>query len=194
MTSKDRQSKVRNLVKEVYLSSDIEFARWIYSNHVEIVSDFALELTNKVGNCSGDLAYAGALLHDFADAFIEDRHDKLFEMITEREATKILKMAKFDDNEISHILKDVIKPHSCRDGLMPKCVEAKVVATADALAHLTTTFYFDLETKGKPTTDKQMFKKWASEKIERDYKVKIFFDDVRESVKEKYLKLKESFS
>ncbi|MFO0704067.1 MAG: HD domain-containing protein [Patescibacteria group bacterium] len=180
-------------IEKVYLESPIDFAKWMYPHHVKIVADFALELASKSQDANIDLAFAGALLHDFGDAFLEDRHDAKFEVVTKSEATKILLQCNFSDNEIEYILNKVIKPHSCRDGLMPEIIEAKILATADALAHLTTNFYIDLKNWGKPTKDNDKFKSWAIEKIERDYHVKIFFNDLRNSVTNKYLHLKTLF-
>lgn len=185
--------KVGELVKEIYLSSKQSIALWMWQNHLQFVAQKALEISDKHG-ANADLAVAGAFLHDFDDAFVS-RHASNHEEISKQEAIKVLQKSDYSPQEIQEILEKVIAPHSCYEGNMPETLEGKVLATADALAHLTTDFYVQFAWKNMPDGKSyQEFLVWVSEKLERDFNDKIFFEEIRDEVREKYLALKLVFN
>lgn len=47
----------------------------------------------------------------------------------------------FSANEIDIIVDDAIEFHGCKNSELPKTLEGKIMATADALAHLKSNFY-----------------------------------------------------
>lgn len=189
----DRQSKVYKQVSELYQNSEKFMARWLWQNHVQIVAQNALELAAR-HSANADYVYAGALLHDLADIWME-RTDAGFEAMSRSEAEKILKKSGFDNSEIAMILGQVIEPHSCYPGNMPQTLEGKILATADAFAHINTTFYYDFKKMGYPkNVQPEDFKKWVQAKLERDYHLKIFCDEERKFAEANYLKLKKDFA
>ena len=134
-----KHQKVFELVKNIYEKTNEPFALWMWNNHVPVVAKKTLELSIQY-QANEDIAVAGAWLHDFGDAFVH-RHSDQHEEISKSEALKVLQEAGYIEAEINEVMNDVIEPHSCRDGFLPRTLEGKVMATADALAHLTTDFY-----------------------------------------------------
>ena len=184
--------KVYKLVEESYKKSESPFAQWMWQNHVPVVTQYAKKLSKKL-KANLDLAIAGALLHDFGDAFIH-RHSNNHANVSKTESTKILKHAGYSDKEITEVLESIIAPHSCKDGFLPKTLEGKVLATADALAHLNTDFYIQFSWMHLPenkTYDE--FLEWVVNKLDRDFNEKIFFEEVKTDVKSRYQALKEVF-
>jgi HD superfamily phosphodiesterase len=116
-----------------------EIADWLYGSHVLIVADYARELSQKL-KVDNDLAEAASLLHDCADAvmsrFADTHAEKTLEI-----SRDLLTESGYNSEEISTIVDDVIKNHSCRGSNLPKTMEGQIMATADAKAHIATDFY-----------------------------------------------------
>lgn len=164
----------------------------MWDNHVQKVADKAKLLCEEF-NGNADYAVAGALLHDFGDAFIY-RHDPEHEAVSNREAHRVLHASGFTDTEIAEVLDVVMKPHGCKNGIYPKTIEGEILATADAFVHLMSDFYLQFAWMNIPQNSTYAdFTKWAQEKIERDYREKIRFESVREQIHGRYLALKEVF-
>jgi hypothetical protein len=105
-------------------------------------------------------------------------------------ADKLLRESGFSDAQTQQIIADILPRHSCRGGVVPESLEGKVMATADAVAHLVTSFYPDaVERMRAEGRDMQKCKEWMQEKIARDFEVKIFFNDVREQIRSRYEQL-----
>jgi hypothetical protein len=185
--------QVAQLVEKIYLNSDREMAHWMWQNHLQLVSHQAEDLSHQFG-ANADLAVAGAWLHDLGDAFV-DRHAAQHEEVSRTAAIKVLTAAGYSAAEIQEILEKIIEPHSCMDGNLPETLEGKVLATADALAHLTTDFYVQFAWKHVPEGKTYPeFISWAAEKLDRDFHQKIFFPEIAEQVKNKYLALRTVFT
>ncbi|MCR4325134.1 MAG: HD domain-containing protein [Candidatus Curtissbacteria bacterium] len=184
-----RQAIVFDQVRNLYETSQRKTAKWLWNHHVQIVGENCLRLAHKY-NGDADLSFAGALLHDLGDVWLE-RKDPQFTSRSKKKAKEILKNADFSTEEINDVLENIIGPHSCRDGNLPTLLEGKILATADAIAHLQTNFYYDFKKMGLPDhIQPEEFSTWVSEKLERDFNTKIFFDEIREEVKHNYEKLK----
>ncbi len=184
-----KHHQVAKLVEQAYLASKQNIALWMWQNHLQFVAWKTEELAIKF-NADVDLAVAGALLHDFGDAYVS-RHSKDHEEISKTEASKVLQATGFSPQEIQIILEEIIAPHSCYPDLMPQTLEGKILATADAFAHLTTDFYIQFAWKNLPDGKSyQEFLVWVNEKLERDYNDKIFFEEIKNEAREKYLALK----
>lgn len=188
-----KHSLVATLVTQTYHSSTQPFAQWVFPNHVQVVVKKAEELSRQFG-ANPDLAVAGAWLHDFGDAFVP-RHDSEHEQISKTEAITVLQKVDYTPEEITEILEEIIGPHSCKDGNIPTTLEGKVLATADALAHLTTNFYLQFAwmhlPEGKTYSE---FVNWVNQKLDCDFHDKIFFEEMRVEVKKRYEILKEVFA
>lgn len=154
-----------------------DWADWLYENHIFIVADNAVRLAKRFGGRQ-DLARAAALLHDLADAKMS-RFSEGHDEATLDIAREVMQKAGFSKQEIEICVDDAVRYHSCHDGHAPSSVEGKVMATADALAHLQTDFYvYALWALGR---DKPLekAKTWALKKIDRDFNNKILFDEIK---------------
>jgi|SRR5579859_584825 len=187
----EKQRNVYDQVEYLYYQTNRHIARWLWANHVQTVGYFALELAKKY-SADADVCFSAALLHDIADIWDERDHPG-FEVKTKHTSQDVLKQAGFDQEIWLHTFDRVIAPHSCYPGNMPDNLEAKVLATADAMAHLLTNFYKDFQEMGVPTDDKEKFKEWVLSKLERDFHRKIFFPEVKGQVKPNYEQLKTYF-
>lgn len=167
-----------------------DWADWMYTNHVFVVADKAGELAERF-NANSELAQASGMLHDIADSvmsrFNPEHEEKSLEM-----ARQLLQETDYTEEEIALVVDDAIRFHSCHNGEAPSTLEGKVMATADAVVHLTTDFYdHALIEQTKEGRTKEEIKKWLFPKIERDYHHKIFFEEVKGEVAADYEHCKE---
>jgi hypothetical protein len=190
-----RLNLLRREVEKLYTAQTQTADPWIdwsYPNHVLVVAD----LTQKIAvaqQANSELAVAGALLHDVADA-VTARHDPMHEAKSLELAQELLQKSGFSDTDMAFIVDEIIKPHSCKE-LMPTVLEGKVMATADGAAHFLTDFYplFCWRHYG-PIDDYGAFKEWMLAKMKRDITKKLFFDDIKQQVMPRYEALKLVFS
>ncbi len=188
----NKHVKVADLVKEAYENSQEWFGQWMWKNHVPVVAKESEELAERFG-ANADLAVAGAWLHDFGDAFVH-RNSKEHNEISKVKSKEVLEKAGYSLEEIEEVLKVVIAPHSCRDGFLPTTLEGKVLSTADALAHITTDFFVHFTWMHLPENKSLAeYREWVAKKIEHDFQIKIFFEEVRAEVKNRVEVLKEVF-
>ncbi len=188
-----RHQKVAQLISNYYTSSKDDIAQWMWQNHLPFVAKTSEELSQKF-NADKDLSVAGAWLHDFGDAFARRHSKEQHEEVIKSESRKVLAESGYSDEETREILEVIIEPHSCKAGNPPQTIEGKVLATADALAHLTTDFYIQFTWMHLPEGKSyEGFIDWVNEKLERDFYHKIFFDEIREEVKDSYESLKGVF-
>ena len=169
-----------------------DWANWLFEYHVFVVAERAGMLADRFG-ANKELAMAAGMLHDIADAVMR-REDPKHEEESATIARRLLREAGFSDEETRVIVDDAMKRHGCHEGDCPLSLEGRVMATADALAHLQTDFYeHAIEARQADETIDQI-KKWALSKLERDINAKIFFSEVREEVRLNYERLKCLFS
>ncbi len=188
------KQKVDFIYKEASANSD-SWIDWGYPNHVLKVVHYAEQLAYRFkGNI--EFVVAGALLHDIADA-VMPRGGAEHQQKSEVMAKELLTDCEFSDAETAVIINDVIAPHSCREGA-PEMVEGKILATADAMAHLLTDFYVvfcwrHYGAAGNDLSYKQ-YKEWVLKRLEKDFHRKIQFDEVRKETLPSYSALKQVFS
>lgn len=188
----DKMTVLRKKVEELYKSpGGDKWIVWAYDNHVLFVAKMTEEIAKKQG-ANVDLAVAGALCHDIADAVME-RSRPEHEEESLKIATRLLQESGFSDADTRFVIEEIIRPHSCKQ-LMPTVLEGKVMATADGAAHFLTEFYLHFCWQHLGAKDLESFKKWVLGKIEKDYTKKLFFDDVKQQVKPYYEALKTLFS
>ena len=183
------RASVEALYGEKRASAD-PFVHWGYEHHVLVVARAAGELSKRF-RADEELAVAGALLHDIADA-VMDREDPAHERECRAIAARLLAQAGYGARETVEVIERIIAPHSCKE-LLPQTHEAKILATADAVAHLTTDFYLYFCWAHFGASDFAGFKRWVCAKIERDFSRKIAFDEVRAAVRPRYEALRTLF-
>lgn len=183
--------KFKKLVAQQYLqklAGRDEWCDWLYINHVIWVSKKTAELCTKYGG-DPEVAVASALLHDIADSVMH-RSESGHEIESISIARRILVESAYDDDEIEIIVGDILPKHSCRDGNIPESLEGKIMATADALAHFETGFYLHAFSHGAVGGDYETMKLWMSKKLDKDFFVKIQFEEIREQIRPAYETLK----
>lgn len=191
----NRLKKLERKVTELYRAETPghdDWSPWLIENHVIVVADYASTLAERY-DANVELARAAALLHDIAD-IVMARVNVKHEAESMRIARELLQKCGYKESEINLIVEDAIAYHSCHDGRVPSSPEGKILATADAMAHLKTDFYlFACWSFGKNRTF-ETYKEWALKKLERDFHDKIFFDAVKTETEHDYETLKKLVS
>lgn len=178
------ENKVRQLYEAKH-PTRTDWADWLYQHHVFIVADYANRLARQYG-ADSELVIAASILHDIADAVMSRFHENhAIESLSM--ARHFLRESGFSDEEITIIIDDAIAKHSCHDGEQPMSLEGKILATADAMAHLTTDFYIHaIWSGGTNNVGLNAIKRWATDKLNRDFHNKICFEDVKSSLQKQY--------
>lgn len=184
---------LRSLVDGYYRSPTAEADPWVewgYENHVLRVARFAEDLAKRF--CGRpEFCIAAALVHDLGDAFLSRR-------ASEHEGKSLalgraaLEQAGFSASDADEIIRDIVGPHSCKKDNMPQTLDGKIVATADALSHLSADFFFYMCWLRRDA-NYQDFRSWAAKKVERAFHRKIFFDEVKQEIEPQYQVLKGLF-
>jgi hypothetical protein len=93
-------------------------------------------------------------------------------ILSEKLAQKFLKKEKYLDKKTKQVL-HCVRAHRCKD-VLPKTLEARIVACADSASHMTDSMYMDMARDDKAL--KQPFRVY--DKMERDYRDKAAFPEV----------------
>jgi len=178
-------NKVIESVERLYNQKNpvIDWNEWVFEGHVKVVADWVEKISEK-HDCDNESVLAAAYLHDLAYAWT-DKNDPDLEEKSESKAREVLEEAGFSEEKITFIVDKIIHGHGMQEETEPETLEAKVLATADALAHFTTDFYLEICWNRYLFEDKSLddYKKWVLEKIERDFNNKIFFEEYKEIAK-----------
>lgn len=173
-------------VRSLYFESQTKMGAWMWNNHVQWTADRARELAKKYG-ADPDKTYCAALLHDLGDSRFE-RDQEQFVPWSEAKGRAILLKAGFSSSDAEEIIEIIIRPHSCRAGNLPTTLEGKILSTADALFHLQTGFFPMLCFMHRPEDAKtyDVWQTWFNEKVEREFTIKLFFEEEKTAAKEDY--------
>lgn len=179
----NKLSQIKELVKNECTS--LGFAgSWFYGVHLLAVEKFAKELLKKLPKANKEVVMLGVWLHDSQRIRgIKGDHAEIGAV----EAQKVMEQFKYDKGIIDQV-KAIILSHSCDTKLMPATLEGKILATADAMSHYANDFYLTIAITGK--RDLPAFKKWALEKLDKDYNKKIFFAFAKTQIKQRHKVLK----
>jgi putative nucleotidyltransferase with HDIG domain len=172
-------------VNELYQAATTSMGKWMWHNHTQWVADKAKNLAEKYG-ANAEKSYCAALLHDLGDSEYERGHEA-FDSWSWEKSKEILKKAGFRREERKEIL-EAIRTHSCHPGHLPVTLEGRVLATADGMWHLQTSFFPSICYMNRPqdTHSYEEWQEWFIGKIERDFGPKIFFADEKAEVQEDY--------
>ena len=178
-------SKINQIKKLVKAECRANGLGWFYDVHLVAVENCAKLLLEKLPKADKEIVMLGVWLHDLQRVRgIEGDHVKIGAL----EAKKVMREFNYPRWKIE-ALREIVLSHSCQKGLAPKTLEGKILATADAMSHFTNDFSLEIAVTGR--RDVKGFKKWALEKIERDYHKKIFFPFAKKIVAKHYRALKE---
>ena len=174
----DRVDSVRELVKR---EAERSGSPGQFSLHIVPVHDYAVKLAGITG-ADMEVVELAAWLHDLTRIKIgpEDHHRTGAE-----EAVKILKGLGFPDKTISHVRDCILTHRSVERDEPPKTIEAKIVATADAMAHYDTIPMLIVYKFGKTGSLKEAIE-WVLAKVNRGWESKMLIPEAREMVKDKY--------
>jgi putative nucleotidyltransferase with HDIG domain len=188
----DLRQKVSDLYEEKRAERS-DWCDWFYENHITIVGNNARELAQKYG-ADTELSEVAGLLHDIADTRME-RTDKNHETASLEIARELMEQCGYSEEEITLVVDDAIRYHSCHGDERPKSTEGLALATADSLAHLKTGFYvYAAWAMGRDGRTLEGIKEWTLKKIDRDLFNKISFEDERNEARKDYEIIKELFS
>lgn len=192
----DKLNLVITIVANYYAkkNSVIDWNGWVFEGHNKIVAKWVEDIAKKY-KFDVKSVLAAAYLHDLAYAWTSKNDPDLDEK-SEIEARKVLKKAGYSEEQVTFIVDKIIHGHGMHDGRQPECIEAKVLATADALSHFTTDFYLVMCWNHYlfENCDLAKFKAFVLKKIERDLNNKIFFEEYRKLALPYYNSLKLLFT
>ena len=171
---------VRGLVIKRYQERDDAEGMDMYETHVKYVVEYAKILAEKL-KADVEVVEIAALLHDIAriDGLNENHHIE-----GAKYAEDLLSNLKYDSEKIS-LIKDCIISHRGSTGIPQKTIEAKCLASADAMAHFRSIpdmFYFVYKDLG---CDIQEGKEKLRKKFSESYNKMI--PEAQEMVDEKYV-------
>jgi len=173
--------KIRKLVEEECKKDSNIFGYEIWTYHILSVVRYAKLLARKLG-ADEEIVEIAALLHDYASIknkdFYEEHH--LFGV---KEAEKILKRFNYAQEKIEKV-KHCVYTHRGAKTVRRETVEAKCVASADAMAHfdqIPSLLYFAFVRLGMSVEDG---KKWLRKKLERSWNKLI--PEAKKIIKDKY--------
>ncbi|MBI4086894.1 HD domain-containing protein [Candidatus Kaiserbacteria bacterium] len=191
-----RLEKLREKIGVLYERKDpnrADWADWLYAHHIFVVADNATRLARRFG-ANPELATAAGMLHDIADAEMK-RDNPHHEERSLEIARALLAEVGFTPEEIAVVVDDAIKHHGCHGGKAPTTLEGKVMAAADALAHLTREFYdHAVETFRDQKESVEDIRRWVFSKLERDFNNKLCFEELQKEMRPGYEQLKEFYT
>jgi len=126
-------------------------------NHIVSVEKWARKIMKHHPEANKQIILLSVWLHDIGHAFLN--HDE-HHIESEKEARRFLKKIKINPKEIEKIA-HCVRAHRCKD-IMPRTIEAKILAAADSASHFTDGAYMDMLING--------YKRFVLKKIERDYR------------------------
>ena len=174
--------EIKQIIEKEY--ADLDY--FDYRHHLLPVVEYAEKLA-EICDANKEVVELSAWFHDIGRIKFGSRNH---ELTGAAEAEKILKQFGYSD-EIIEQVKHCILSHRGSGSIQPQTMEAKVVATADALAHFD--MFLPLLTaigkmeKGK---DARIIYGWLYEKMERDWNKKILIPEAMEIAEGKYRAIK----
>ncbi|MFH1427129.1 MAG: HD domain-containing protein [Patescibacteria group bacterium] len=176
------ENKIRTIKKLIGKDcKTLEFVEsWFYNVHLLGVERFAIYLLKKIPKADKEIVMLGVWLHDLQRIRgIKGNHAK----IGAREGEKVMKEFGYKKEKIKKV-KEVILSHRCNASSMPRSLEAKILSSADAMSHYINDFYLYVAITGQRNLED--YKKWALEKVTRDYNKKIYFSFAKKIIKKRH--------
>ena len=179
--NQEKIQQIEDEIKDLFVNNPDEDWQVFWFLHLKFVIEKSKELAQKYGG-DPEIIWLSAILHDIAQLETEDNH----EVIGAKRAYELL-IEKDFEVEVVEKVRDVILTHRVNQ-YKPENLEQQILATADAMSHFSTAFYLWIMHISKKPFVKLIEK--FSEKIERDFHEKIFFEDERMQVEKQYEVLK----
>ena len=154
---------------------------WFIDEHLVVVEKFAEQLCQLYPLANKDAVLLSVWFHDIGRA---DGHNKDHDVYGAEYARKLLSKKAFD-KKIINLVYEACKAHCC-ETYKPQSLEAKILATADALSHYSQGFYLRIFQYWSQGMGYKKARNKLTRKIERDYKDKIFFKEAKRALKPFY--------
>jgi len=180
---KEIVKKVEKLVEEECKKPTNVFGYSFWTEHIIPMVRCARILGNRLG-ADKEIVELAALLHDIGVIKGDSKNHHISGM---KEAEKILKKFNYPPEKIEEI-KHCIYAHRSSKSIKRKTMEAKCIASADAMAHFDKTPQLFESAFIRFKMNPEEGKKWLLAKLERDWKKLI--PEARKLVKEKYKAIK----
>ncbi|MFH1822405.1 MAG: HD domain-containing protein [Patescibacteria group bacterium] len=129
------RKEVRKLVKEASYSKNNKFKDTVWLFHILPVVKHSLALGRKL-NADLEVLELAALLHDYAALVENGRLYNKHHLYGTKIAGEILGKFNYPETKIKHI-KECIVSHRGSVKLNKKSIEAKILASVDAMSHIT---------------------------------------------------------
>lgn len=154
-------NKIIERAKLHFLRSFKKKKQPIYSylpKHVAEAEKWAQRILQKYPKADKEIVLLSVWLHDIGQATENNNHDHAVE--SEIETRRFLAEIGLDSEKIKKVA-HCVRTHRCRD-VQPKTLEAKILAAADSVSHMTDFCYIDMVSSKS--------RELAIEKLERDYR------------------------
>jgi uncharacterized protein len=172
-------SAVKRLVKEANDSPKNKYGDTVWKYHLGLVAKHAIALAEKL-KADSEVVVLAAYLHDYA-ALLDIKNAPRHHLIGAKEAARILKKLGLPAEKIKAV-KECIYSHRGSVHIRKKSLEAKIVASADAMAHfyyIPDMFYLAYGVHRLKTEDGAA---WLKAKLQRSWD-KIVLPEGREMIK-----------
>jgi len=133
MNNKNIIETVREIVEEACKSDNNKFGYGIWTHHILVVEEYAVELAEQYG-ADVEVVRLAALLHDYSGiknhVYYKEHH--IHSAIA---AEMLLTRYEYPADKIE-MIKDAVLSHRNSKGIIPESKEAICIASADAMAHI----------------------------------------------------------
>ena len=173
----DKIEHIKNMVHEEVMKHPAS-EQWEY--HFIPVHKWSLKLTEKL-NANKETVELAAWLHDYTR--VRDGVEN-HQITGAKEAKKILTEIGYPENVANHV-HDCILTHQARAGETLESTEAKIIASADSMAHLEAIPWLITVWYRKTQNTKESIE-WVLDKIKRGWERKICIPEAKEMIKNEY--------
>ncbi len=173
--------EVANLVEEACKKETNYFGYGAWSHHIYFVAKYAKMLAKELG-ADEEVCELAALLHDYASVLNKDWYPQ-HHIHSARLAQEALSKFNYPQEKIEQV-KHTILTHRASQGIKQDTLEAKILASADAMAHfagVNSLLYLAFVIHGKDINEGTQ---WVLSKLERSWKKLI--PEAKDIIKDKY--------
>ena len=173
--------EIKELVEKACKKDTNHFGYGVWSHHISSVVKYAKLLAKKL-NADEEICEISALLHDYASVINKDWYPE-HHIHSARLAEEILSRYNYPKEKIESI-KHCIISHRASKNIPQETLEAKIVASADSMAHFDNVhslLYLAFVVHKKEIDEGT---KWVLDKLERSWNKLI--PEAKEIIREKY--------
>jgi len=154
---------------------------WVIDSHLLVVEKFVNQLCDLYKKADREIVLLGVWFHDIGRI---RKRNKDHDLYGAKEAKKILSQYNLPKEKIK-LVYEACRAHCCKN-IKPKSLEAKILATADAMSHLTNGFYLRLFFEKRFGENFEDNKKTVLKKLERDFNDKILLPKAKKIIEPLY--------